>query len=260
MNADERSKIRRFWDYGRPFRQRFGLLNGSALSWSLARAEYRAAAGDLVPIQVPGWPRPFCLRARTSDPAVFRQVLMGRELEVALDPAPRRILDGGMNFGLASLVFAHRWPDAQIVGVELEQGNAAAARRNCAELPAIRIIHGALWDTSGSVAVRDAGADAWSYQASANGDGIPVRAYRIAELLDELGWDQVDLVKLDIEGAERRVLADAPRWLPRVRHLLVELHDRFEPGCTDAFLAAVGGGDWSIREQGEYMLASRVTA
>lgn len=252
------SKVMRLWRYGRPFRRRFGLLEGIRVSRGLARAEYRGEPGERVPVHVPGWPDPVWLRAGTSDAAVFRQVLVARELEVAISPSPLRILDGGMNFGLASLVFAHRWPAATIVGVELEADNAEAARENCRGIATIEVRHAALWDHSGTVTVHDPGAEAHSYQATESFPGTPVRAYRIADLLDELGWESVDLVKLDIEGAERRVLGDGAAWLQRVRHVLVELHDRFEPGCTEAFTAAFAGGDWTTRAHGEYMLASRI--
>lgn len=252
------SKVRRLWQYWRPFWRRFGLIPGTRMSRSLARVEYRGEPGERVPVHVPGWLHPVLLRAGTSDAAVFRQVLMRCELEIAIRPSPLRILDGGMNFGLASLVFAHRWPAAKIVGVELEASNAEAARRNCQSFSSIQVRHAALWDHSGTVTVTDPGAEAHSYQATESSQGTPVRSYRIGELLDELGWDSVDLIKLDIEGAERRVFDDGAAWLPRVRHVLVELHDRLEPGCTEAFTRAFSGGEWAIQQHGEYMLASRI--
>jgi hypothetical protein len=59
-----------------------------------------------------------------------------------------------------------------------------------------------------------------------------------------------DVIKLDVEGEEARLLADAPSRavLCSARCIALELHDRFEPGCTaalDAFLAdgCAGGGD-----------------
>jgi len=252
------ARARRFWTYGQPFRERFGLLDGMRVAREIRFAEYRAPIGHLISVHVPGWSAPVRLRAGTSDALVFRQVLVARELEIDLEPSPVRILDGGMNFGLASLVFAHLWPQATIVGVELEAGNAEAAARNCASVGAISVRHAALWDCSGMVAVDNPTAEAYSYQASERAGHGAVRAYRVAELLDELGWDTVDLVKLDIEGAERRVLGDAPAWLPRVKHLLVELHDRFEPGCTAALSAALAGATWQVRQHGEYTLASRI--
>lgn len=251
------TKAIRYWRYGSPFRARFGQLAGTAMASTIADAEYRRPTGELVPVHVPGWTEQVLLRAGSSDPAVFRQVLVRRELEIALLPAPCRIIDGGANFGLASLVFAGLWPAAQIVAIELERGNFELARRNCSHLPAIELRHAALWGSSGMVEVVNRDAEASGYRAGVARGAEGVRAYRLGELLDDLGWDTVDLVKLDIEGAERSVLEDAAAWLPRVGHLLVELHDRFEPGCTEAFESAIAGGGWDVRGHGEYTLASR---
>ncbi len=42
---------------------------------------------------------------------------------------PRRVIDLGANIGLVSLYFALRFPDAQIVAVEMMPENAAAIKR-----------------------------------------------------------------------------------------------------------------------------------
>jgi hypothetical protein len=39
------------------------------------------------------------------------------------------------------------------------------------------------------------------------------------------GEDRIDLLKLDVEGAEHRVLADCEPELGRVRAMILELHD-----------------------------------
>lgn len=223
----------------------------------VADAKWRFSAGTPVLARVPGWDHPVELRAGTSDYEVFLQLVLYQELAVPLQPAPQRIIDGGANFGLASLTFSHRWPDAAIVAIELERGNFELATRNCASRANIDVRHAALWGSSGRVAVANRDAAAHSFRAAVSDADESVRAYRVGELLDELGWDTVDVVKLDIEGAERSVLLDARAWLPRVRHLLVELHDDLEPGCTAAFKAALADDDWKIHRQGEYLLASR---
>ncbi|MEP6591150.1 MAG: FkbM family methyltransferase [Gemmatimonadota bacterium] len=250
-------KARRFWHAGDGFRERFGLVAGTRLSWQYANAKYRGVPGTLVRVGLPESGRTVELRAGSSDAEVYQQLVLNRELDVDLSPPPARIIDGGANFGLASLLMAAHWPEARIVSVELERGNFELAQRNCAGVSAIDVRHAALWGSSGRVAIANPAADAHSFRAESGTGATSVRAYRVGELLDELGWDTVDLVKLDIEGAERQVLGDGAAWLPRVRHLLVELHDRFEPGCSEALTAALAGGDWDVRQQGEYQLASR---
>ena len=42
--------------------------------------------------------------------------------------------------------------------------------------------------------------------------------------MEDLHIFHIDLLKMDIEGAEKAVLRDAAAWLPKVRVLIVELH------------------------------------
>lgn len=250
-------RLQRLWRHYAPYLRRFGAIDGFRVASAIADVKWRKPAGTRVVVRVPGWSRAVELRAATSDYEVFHQLMVARELDVPLSSTPQRIIDGGANIGLATLVFARRWPAASIVAIELEQGNFEAAQRNCADLSSVAVRHAALWGSSGRVAVADPAAESHSFRAAESEAVESVRAYRLGELLDELGWDTVDFVKLDIEGAERSVLQDAAHWLPRVQHLLVELHDRWVPGCTEALEAAVAGGAWELRPQGEYLLVSR---
>ncbi len=44
-------------------------------------------------------------------------------------------------------------------------------------------------------------------------------------LLRESGFEKIDILKIDIEGAERELFADNPSvWLDRVENLFIELH------------------------------------
>jgi hypothetical protein len=68
-----------------------------------------------------------------------------------------------------------------------------------------------------------------------------VEAVDVPSLLDGSGAGRIDLLKLDIEGAELEVLRDgADRWIDLVETLVDELHDRFRPGCSEALERAVG--------------------
>ena len=65
-----------------------------------------------------------------------------------------------------------------------------------------------------------------------------MRCVSIDTLRREHGIDRIDLLKLDIEGAELDVLSASDSWMHAVGAVVVELHDRFRPGCTRAFVDA----------------------
>jgi FkbM family methyltransferase len=69
-------------------------------------------------------------------------------------------------------------------------------------------------------------------------DGIKVPAKSISSIMATLGHDSVDIIKLDIEGAEYEVLEDLLSGRIRPRHLLVEFHHSF-PGIGKSKTTAI---------------------
>lgn len=62
--------------------------------------------------------------------------------------------------------------------------------------------------------------------AELNGTAIEIPVISIPELIEQLGWQKVDLIKMDIEGAEIEALAACPdELLKRVAQISVEFHD-----------------------------------
>jgi hypothetical protein len=53
----------------------------------------------------------------------------------------------------------------------------------------------------------------------------------------DLSW--VDLLKVDIEGAEKEVFSSPDEWIGSVSAIAIELHDRLKMGCSRSFYAAV---------------------
>jgi len=86
---------------------------------------------------------------------------------------------------------------------------------------------------------------------------IRVPMKRIATVMAELGHDHIDILKLDIEGAEFGVIRDLIASRVRPRQLLVEFHHRFE-GLgrkrlreTVRSLRRAGWAIFSVSESGE---------
>jgi hypothetical protein len=66
----------------------------------------------------------------------------------------------------------------------------------------------------------------------------------------------IDLLKIDVEGAECEIFETSQNWIERVRTICIELHDRLRPGCREAYERAttgfpkrwrVGPVDWATR-------------
>ena len=79
----------------------------------------------------------------------------------------------------------------------------------------------------------------------------------VPDVLAMSGKSSIDLLKMDIEGAEIEVLNSARSWIHSVNALAVELHDRYRPGCTAALENAVAGQQFARTISGEYPLLTR---
>lgn len=83
----------------------------------------------------------------------------------------------------------------------------------------------------------------------AQDDAIVVPAYCLASILAELGHGRIDILKMDIEGAEYEVLDSLLQSAVQPRQLLVEFHHRFAgigPEKTAKMIARLRGGGYRI--------------
>ena len=135
-----------------------------------------------------------------------------------------RILDCGANVGLASLWFKKTWPKARVTAFEADPTIAACLRQNMAGASVdVEVIQAAVWTHDGQVAFDCEGADAGAVSEAGTAE-THVPAVRLRDALGE----PIDLLKLDIEGAEFAVLEDCASHLEHVRSLFAEIHE-FDP-------------------------------
>jgi FkbM family methyltransferase len=164
-----------------------------------------------------------------------------------------RILDCGANIGLATLWFKRRFADARITAFEADPAVAALLRRNL-EVNRVRqvdVVEAAVWSSAGTVAFHSEGADSGAIDALSGGVPGPRIQVPAVRLRDWVSAERIDLVKLDIEGAELEVLSDCAGVLRQVRALHLEVHDftpdsRRLPACLD--LLQRSGFDYTLAD------------
>jgi FkbM family methyltransferase len=133
------------------------------------------------------------------------------------------IVDLGSNVGYTVAHLAYRHPTARVIGVELDAANFALAQTNTAAFGGrVQLVHAAVWTHDGEIAYAGDADDAFAVSGDAGARRAPAR--RLDTLFDELGVERVDYLKMDIEGAEAAILADAAAWLDRVQAMKIEVH------------------------------------
>lgn len=143
-------------------------------------------------------------------------------------PSPR-ILDCGANIGLASLWLQRRFPAARITAFEADPALAAMLRRNLSAngVPA-EVVAAAVWSSAGTVRFRCEGSDSGAVDAVAADTPGPVQEVPAVRLRDWIAREPIDLLKIDVEGAELEILEDCVDVLGNVAALHLEVHD-FHP-------------------------------
>lgn len=145
-------------------------------------------------------------------------------------PTPRpRIIDCGANIGFAVLFFKAAWPNASVLAIEAEPSTFAWLQRMVGinDLRDVETVHAAVAGHDGSIALyggaHDVGGITTSISPQRGGSVVQtVPARRLSTFID----GPVDLIKLDIEGAEYEVVEElaASGRLACVRELAIECH------------------------------------
>ncbi|MBA2429196.1 MAG: FkbM family methyltransferase, partial [Thermoleophilaceae bacterium] len=97
------------------------------------------------------------------------------------------------------------------------------------------LVEGAVWPEDGELEYHGWSANTSSFRVTDDADSTALvrhaRAVSLASLVEEAG--AVDYVKMDIEGAEARVLTERTEWAPAVRTIKVEVHPPYTvEGCA----------------------------
>lgn len=218
--------------------------------------------GPVLRLRTPHARYPLECRRGTSDLSVFRQVLINQEY-ASVAGKPKFILDCGANVGYTSAYFLTRYPQAEVVAVEPDPGNFKLLVRNLAPYGnRARAFRGAVWSHSTrlSMAAPDyRGGGEWARQVRECGPDEPdtFPAFGMCDLLRMAGWNRVDLLKMDIEGAEAVVFAHGrEEWIDRVGVMAVELHDDTTFGPATEIVSRATEGFVTTRS-GELTLYSR---
>lgn len=190
-------------------------------------------------------PAPVTLRNHTEDLMVYEQIFEKLQYAVQFEQLPKVIIDAGAHVGLASVYFAQRFPEARIISLEPDSGNYEMLKINTELYEHITPLNVALWHTSGKVSLRDPGLGNWGFHVSDEAEEAraEVNAITVSDLITRYELNEIDLFKVDIEGAEREVFRNAAPWIDTVRALIVELHEPLSPGSNRAFYTATQGFD-----------------
>jgi FkbM family methyltransferase len=186
---------------------------------------------------------PLYLRVATTDVSVYRQIFVERHYDIPLDSTPGVIIDAGANIGLSSVFFALKYPAARILAIEPDKDNFEMLSANTREYSNIRPLNAALWSEEGEISLVDSGEGSHGFQTRKDliqGE-TPLRSIKavtIPSVKRDYQFSKIDLLKIDIEGAEKEVFETSKDWINDVQAIMAEVHEHLKPGASQAFETA----------------------
>jgi FkbM family methyltransferase len=183
------------------------------------------------------------IRLGTTDVDVIFSVFIKKEYDFPQITNPKFIIDAGAYCGYSPLYFSENYPDATIIAIEPLASNYSMLKMNCKNNKNIFLINKALWSETTTVEMCDRGTGFWGFAVTGFVEPNSEVKYlvfttTIDEIMDMYKISKIDLLKIDIEGAEKEVFENCVNWIEKVDGIAIELHDRIKPGCTETFMQA----------------------
>lgn len=194
---------------------------------------------------------PVKLRNNYSDKAIFLQVFLERQYHLFDRPLPgaATIIDGGANVGLASIYFSNLFPNARIAAVEPDLENFELLKLNVVKYKNVNCLKNAIWHRREELSIKNPDSLAAGFIVEKSGDDKSRAVFEgitIDQIIQLNNWPNADIVKLDIEGAEREVFSFGDNsWIANTKLIIIELHDNYKEGCTKSFFNALQSHDYS---------------
>ncbi len=202
------------------------------------------------------------VRRTSSDVPVFSQVFYYKEYQAVVDAVRdpqtiRHIIDAGANVGFTSLYLAKQFPDAKIISIEPEDQNYAMMLKNfqlnvCKAIP----LKVALWNKREKLGIDRSFRDHRDWAVAVQSGGTDVDGVTIPDLMATYSMPTIDILKIDIEGAERFIFdteEHVRQFLPKTRYIAMEIHDEYQ--IRDRILNLLKKFHFSYFHHGELTIA-----
>ncbi len=172
---------------------------------------------------------------------LFTEIVIRREYYFVFDSPSPLILDCGSNIGMSLLYFKTMWPDCRIVAFEPDELSFQALQQNAAanHWNHVEMHNAALCGEEGEIDFFSDPSQPGSlvmstFQHRVSGASNKLTACRKVQALRLSSFvsGPVDLLKMDIEGAELAVLKELAQSgkLPQIKQIVLEYHHHLNGG------------------------------
>lgn len=196
------------------------------------------------------------IRTGSFDAEIFTQMFIYQQYDFNAEGRINTIIDLGANNGMSAIFFSKKYPDAIVYALEPDNSNFEILLKNTAHLKNVVPLKLAIWKKDGWVSL-DSG-DSWTVKVDMeNGKNI-VESITMDTLISRYNIKQIDLLKVDIEGAEKELFENSFSFLSNTKNLAIELHDWLRPGTAKSFFLALTGYTYQYSTRGENTIITNI--
>ena len=220
----------------------------------------RCATGDPVKLPIGHSNYSVWVRPGTCDVILYSAILVHEQYGRAPLKNPRTIIDCGANIGFATAYFLWKNPEAHVIALEPDPINYNLCKKNVQQFgKRITLVNGAVWGSAGPMRVKGDNLGTWASTVVPARDGTisseTIEGFDMPTLFDRYDIRTVDILKMDIEGAEFEIFtAENLDWISRVRCFQIELED---DKCKQAFFRALANWPFRFLRHSEVTIAYR---
>jgi FkbM family methyltransferase len=212
-----RTRDRFFYVYGRLLRR---------LPWPLP------GRSSSVQVRLRDQRNPFHLRLSSTDWLVLEEIFHKDEYTFIQDTVKSAgwIVDLGANAGYSLRFWQTLFPEAHMIAMEPEPGNCVICSKNISSAgleSQVTLLQAGVGACRGKLQLVDVGEGEWAYRTveSKSGQGRSVDIMPFSEVLEiHARGQKIDLLKCDIEGAEKELFNDCRAWIGKINAIVIELH------------------------------------
>lgn len=201
----------------------------------------------------------------SSDFSVFKTVRIEEQYDFKEDifngKAVKYIIDAGSNVGYSTMYFKEKYQSSWIIAIEPSLDNIKVFETNIIDnnLKNVTIENKGLWfketDLYLDLGFRDGREHSIRTLPTYSSDKTVIKTTTLALLLEKYNWNNIDILKIDIEGAEKYIFADedVEKVLQKTKLLAIEIHDELK--CREDIMQKINKYFNTIYQNGELTIA-----
>jgi len=177
-------------------------------------------------INKPFFGRSVTIRTDENDSMIYDQCISQSQSYIpSITLSPRYIIDAGAHIGLSSLLYTYHYRKAIIIALEPDRENFDLLVENTKTSPNIRPLLGGLWNRRCFLSVSDPDYKGKCGLITQETSQPDIEGYAVPDLMLLYSFRHVDILKIDIEGAETVIFDHRSlEWLPKVNSIIIEVH------------------------------------